>query len=250
LEFLDEFNETCNSSTKEMSKKEAIVVVPPVPQSSYKVKSFPLSCLPKLTGHRTIVTGQTILTFGGAGENSRRMKHLIASTVDFTSDLLSSVDVGVGGRLLASSTGNVDDDDLWKNSSNYNRNELLVNTRIVSENAKFYERLHSSAVYVPNKVKEGETADSVLIFGGRKSPMDPCVNDLIELNLENTLSKGDIGSVILSSTYGKCPPARWRHAMTLCSKGGSYFVFLFGGRNTEVILQSIYLLKLIILIWF
>jgi hypothetical protein len=194
--------------------------------SVFKIKSYRSSCLPKLTGHRAVVTSdQTILTFGGSGENSKRMKHLISSKIDFDGKNNSEI---VPDLILYQPEENFDDD-VWATTSN----ELQGDTKILSENVKFYERLHASVVFIPQTVKEGEIVDSAVIFGGRKSPAHPCTNDLIELNLEN-LTQGEIGSVILSSAYGKCPSPRWRHSMALCSKAGSAVVILFGGRDTEV----------------
>jgi len=195
--------------------------------SFFKTKSYRSPGLPKLTGHRSLVVAenQTILTFGGSGENSLRMKHLIASLVDFNgrnnSELIPELNFYPSEEAC--------DDEVWMDS-----NELQVDSRILSENPRLYERLHASIVFVPHIMREGELFDSALIFGGRKSPSSPCTSDLIELNLENPLEKGEVGSVILSPTYGKCPPPRWRHSMALCLKNGAAFVLLFGGRDSEV----------------
>lgn len=201
--------------------------------------------LPTLSGHETtVINSNTLLTLGGCGESSVRMKHLIRSRITFES-----------GDKSQKSTGDLQEDPFQEENLSSSSPQpsisvssasdsdvagctgpLAVKSKILLENADHYERIHACTVFVPASVKGSDKHDSVLIFGGRKSPRTPCSNDLIELNVNKIDSKVNIASVIVSSKFdGSCPQPRWRHAMALTSKGGSPHVLMFGGRNPEVL---------------
>lgn len=191
---------------------------------SMKLDTVLGSNLPTLSGHETIVAqNNTLLTLGGCGENSLRMKHLIRSRITFENpDFSSQEEVSEEGKC-------------GSNSCEVRAVPLTVKSKILLENADHYERIQSKAVFVPASVKTAENHDSVLIFGGRKSPNTPCTNDLIELNINKIDSKVNIASVIVSSKFdGSCPQPRWRHGMSLYSKGSTPHILLFGGRSPEV----------------
>lgn len=203
--------------------------------------------LPTLSGHETtVINSNTLLTLGGCGESSVRMKHLIRSRITF--------DNGDKSRKSAfCGDGDMQEDPFQEETPQPNLSvstasdvdvagrtgPLAVKSKILLENADHYERIHACTVFVPESVKSSDKHDSVLIFGGRKSPKMPCSNDLIELNVNKIDSKVNIASVIVSSKFdGSCPQPRWRHAMALTSKGGSPHVLMFGGRNTEVCISE------------
>src|SRR5262249_50988945 len=75
--------------------------------------------MPKLSGHKSVVTSPTtVLTFGGCGENSVRMKHLIQTTFNPEPDTSS-------------------------------RKEPDLFSRILLENPNYYERMHGGGVFIP-----------------------------------------------------------------------------------------------------
>ncbi|CAL8099572.1 unnamed protein product [Orchesella dallaii] len=190
--------------------------------------------LPTLSGHETIViNSNTLLTLGGSGESSVRMKHLIRSQISFMEDDGNPQELSLSDPFEDySATATAAEVHIVGSSG-----PLTVKSKILLENADHYERIHSCAVFIPGSAKSKESHDSVLIFGGRKSPKVPCSNDLIELNVNKIDSKVNIASVIMSSKFdGSCPKPRWRHAMSACLKEGAPHVLLFGGRNPDMVL--------------
>lgn len=105
--------------------------------------------LPTLTGHETIVIStkpNTLLTLGGCGENSVRMKHLIRSRIFF--------DDSNAKNEIQTPCGDPFEDDSYSISTNTTEVDvsgsvgaLTVRSKILLENADHYERMHACAVF-------------------------------------------------------------------------------------------------------
>jgi len=199
---------------------------------SMKLDTLQGTYLPTLSGHETIViNNNTLLTLGGSGESSVRMKHLIRSQISFVEDDGNPQELSLSDPF-EDYTGKPSAAEVHIFGSS---GPLTVKSKILLENAEHYERIHSCAVFVPGRLKSKEAHDSVLIFGGRKSPKVPCSNDLIELNVNKIDSRVNIASVIVSSKFdGSCPKPRWRHAMSVCLYDSKIHVLMFGGRDPDV----------------
>lgn len=173
------------------------------------------SSLPKLSGQFTVpIFPNSVLTIGGVGENSVRMKHLIGSNIHFPSVL------------------------------NASEESIDIDSVILGENSLFYERLYSTLVNVTQYQGEDLKRSQIYLFGGRKAPSQPCSNDLFLLQIhdkEDSLVEGDqrtdkdfsISAKVIATDESKpCP--RWRHAMAFIDDENFPSLILFGGRNTEV----------------